>query len=90
MPFKRNSPTLNFPFVKDVSILTLYHFLLGKYLSDFSKDSNYKSSRFYRIINEVEATFGSCPNTTTIELMAARNKLGAEKSWTNYSYYFGV
>ena len=30
------------------------------------------------------------PNTTTIELMAARNKLGAEKSWTNYSYYFGA
>ena len=39
-----------------VSILTLYHFLLGKYLSDFSKDSNYKSSRFYRIINEVPTT----------------------------------
>ena len=30
------------------------------------------------------------PNTTTIELMSARNKLGAEKSWTNYAYYFGA
>ena len=30
------------------------------------------------------------PNTTTIELLNERNKLGAEKSWTNYSYYFGA
>ena len=30
------------------------------------------------------------PNTTTIELLKKRNKLGAEKSWTNYSYYFGA
>ena len=30
------------------------------------------------------------PNTTTIELLSARNKLGSEKSWTNYSYYFGA
>ena len=30
------------------------------------------------------------PNTTTIELLNKRNKLGAEKSWTNYSYYFGA
>ena len=30
------------------------------------------------------------PNTTTIELLAERNQLGAEKSWTNYSYYFGA
>jgi putative membrane protein len=36
-----------------VSILTFYHFLLGKYLSDFDIDNNQKSSRFYRIINEV-------------------------------------
>jgi|TARA_B100001063_G_C16731718_1_gene539689 putative membrane protein len=36
-----------------VSILTFYHFLLGKYLSDFAIDNNQKSSRFYRIINEV-------------------------------------
>ena len=36
-----------------VSILTFYHFLLGKYLSDFAVDSNDKSSKFYRIINEI-------------------------------------
>ena len=36
-----------------VSILTFYHFLLGKYLSDFSLDNNQNPSRFYRIINEV-------------------------------------
>lgn len=36
-----------------VSILTFYHFLLGKYLSDFSINRNQKSSKFFRIINEV-------------------------------------
>ena len=36
-----------------VTVLTFYHFLLGKYLVDFSSDSNQKSSKFYRIINEV-------------------------------------
>ena len=36
-----------------VSILTYYHFLLGKYLSDFAIDNNNKSTKFYRIINEV-------------------------------------
>ena len=36
-----------------VSILTFYHFLLGKYLSDFAIDSNEKSSKFYRAINEI-------------------------------------
>ncbi len=36
-----------------VVILTYYHFLLGKYLSDFAIDDNKKSSKFYRIINEV-------------------------------------
>ena len=30
------------------------------------------------------------PNTTTIDLLEKRNKLGSEKSWTNYSYYFGA
>ena len=30
------------------------------------------------------------PNTTTAELLVKRNQLGAEKSWTNYSYYFGA
>ena len=36
-----------------VLILTFYHFLLGKYLSDFAINDNHKSSRFFRIINEV-------------------------------------
>ena len=36
-----------------VSILTYYHFLLGVYLNDFAVDNNYKSSKFFRIINEV-------------------------------------
>ena len=36
-----------------VAILTYYHFLLGKYLNDFAINNNKKSSKFYRIINEV-------------------------------------
>ena len=36
-----------------VVILTYYHFLLGKYLNDFAIDSNKKTSKFFRIINEV-------------------------------------
>ena len=36
-----------------VVILTYYHLLLGKYLNDFAIDDNKKSSKFYRIINEV-------------------------------------
>ena len=36
-----------------VVILTYYHFLLGKYLSDFATDSNKKTSKFFRIMNEV-------------------------------------
>ena len=36
-----------------VIILTYYHFMLGKYLNDFALDINRKSSKFYRIINEV-------------------------------------
>jgi len=36
-----------------VLILTYYHFLLGKYLNDFATDNNAKTSKFYRIINEV-------------------------------------
>jgi len=39
--------------IVSVLILTHYHFMLGKYLQDFATDSNRKSSRFYRIINEV-------------------------------------
>ena len=36
-----------------VVILTFYHFLLGKYLSDFAIDSSKKTSKFFRIMNEV-------------------------------------
>ena len=36
-----------------VIILTYYHFLLGKYLNDFAMNDNKKSSKFYRMINEV-------------------------------------
>ena len=36
-----------------VLILTYYHFILGRYLQDFATDNNRKSSKYYRIINEV-------------------------------------
>ena len=36
-----------------VIILTYYHFLLGKYLNDFAINDNRKTSKYYRIINEV-------------------------------------
>ena len=36
-----------------VVILTFYHFLLGRYLNDFLTNDNQKSSKFYRVINEV-------------------------------------
>ena len=36
-----------------VIILTYYHFTLGKYLNDFAIDNNQKSSRFFRIYNEI-------------------------------------
>ncbi len=36
-----------------VVILTYYHFLLGGYLNDFATNNNSKSSKFYRIINEI-------------------------------------
>ena len=36
-----------------VLILTYYHFYLGKYVRLFVIDHNTKSSRFFRIINEV-------------------------------------
>ena len=41
--------------IKTVSvvILTFYHFSLGKYLNDFALDNNQKSSRFFRIFNEI-------------------------------------
>ena len=36
-----------------VIILTYYHFTLGRYLSDFASDSNKKTSKFFRIYNEI-------------------------------------
>ena len=36
-----------------VILLTYYHFTLGKYLSDFASDNNQKSSKFFRIYNEI-------------------------------------
>ena len=36
-----------------VIILTYYHFTLGKYLTDFAIDNNQKSSKFFRIYNEI-------------------------------------
>ena len=36
-----------------VILLTLYHFYLFKLLNDFRLDQNTKSSKFFRIINEV-------------------------------------
>ena len=36
-----------------VIILTFYHFLLGKYLNDFAIDSSEKTSKFFRIMNEI-------------------------------------
>ena len=36
-----------------VIILTLYHFSLGRFLNDFAIDNNNKSSKFFRIYNEI-------------------------------------
>ena len=36
-----------------VLILTYYHFTLGRYLNDFAIDNNLKSSKFFRIYNEI-------------------------------------
>ena len=36
-----------------VIILTHYHFTLGKYLKDFAVDNNQKTSKFFRIYNEI-------------------------------------
>tara|TARA_B100001059_G_scaffold10357_1_gene8434 strand:+ start:10159 stop:10536 length:378 start_codon:yes stop_codon:yes gene_type:complete len=36
-----------------VIVLTFYHFLLGKYLGEFAIDNNSRSSKYFRIINEV-------------------------------------
>ena len=36
-----------------VVLLTYYHFTLGKYLNDFAIDNNQKTSKFFRIYNEI-------------------------------------
>ncbi len=36
-----------------VVLLTYYHFTLGKYLNDFALDQNQKSSKFFRMYNEI-------------------------------------
>ena len=36
-----------------VIILTFYHFTLGKYLIDFANEKNTKTSKFFRIYNEI-------------------------------------
>ena len=36
-----------------VIVLTFYHFSLGKYLREFALDNNQKTSRFFRIYNEI-------------------------------------
>ena len=36
-----------------VFILTYYHFTLGKYLNDFALENNQKTSKFFRIYNEI-------------------------------------
>ena len=40
-----------------VIILTIYHFLLGKFLEEFALDNNSKTSKYFRIINEVPTIF---------------------------------
>ena len=39
--------------IVSVLILTHYHFTLGKYLRDFAEDNNKRTSRFFRIYNEI-------------------------------------
>ena len=36
-----------------VVILTYYHFTLGKYLNDFASENNQKTTKFFRIYNEI-------------------------------------
>ena len=36
-----------------VIILTFYHFTLGKFLNDFANDKSKKTSKFFRIYNEI-------------------------------------
>jgi protoporphyrinogen IX oxidase len=39
--------------IVSVVILTYYHFTLGKHLNNFTVNSNKKTSRFFRIYNEI-------------------------------------
>tara|TARA_B100000886_G_scaffold116254_1_gene78188 strand:+ start:9881 stop:10312 length:432 start_codon:yes stop_codon:yes gene_type:complete len=39
-----------------IIILTYYHFSLGVYLKDFAKDNNQKTSKYFRIYNEIPTT----------------------------------
>ncbi len=36
-----------------IIILTIYHFSLGRFLNEFAIDNNNKSSKFFRIYNEI-------------------------------------
>ena len=36
-----------------VTILTYYHFTLGKHLNNFATENNQKTSKFFRIYNEI-------------------------------------
>jgi|TARA_B100001939_G_scaffold54241_1_gene43431 putative membrane protein len=36
-----------------IVILTYYHFTLGKFLNNFANDNNQKTSKFFRIYNEI-------------------------------------
>ena len=40
-------------FTAAVIILTYYHFSLGNYLQKFANDDNQKTSKFFRIYNEI-------------------------------------
>ena len=40
-----------------VVLLTIYHFLCGKWLKDFANDNNKIKSKFFRITNEIPAVF---------------------------------
>tara|TARA_B100000029_G_C17460987_1_gene918521 strand:- start:740 stop:1120 length:381 start_codon:yes stop_codon:yes gene_type:complete len=50
-------PSLAFLWIKlkflFVLFLTIYHFYLGKCLTDLRENNNQKSSKFFRIINEI-------------------------------------
>ncbi len=40
-----------------VVLLTVYHFICRKWLIDFAKDRNNKTSKFFRLTNEIPAVF---------------------------------